>query len=117
MMYFTQDEFDSPDLKGSGSEMDAELLDKLNATRHTAGIPFVITSGYRTKAHNKTVGGVNGSSHTKGLAVDIKCKSGTDRSKIIRAALKNGFTRIGISNNFIHLDVDEDKVQNVIWTY
>lgn len=116
-MYFTQEEFDSPDLPGSGSKMDADLLDKLNDTRHMAEIPFVITSGYRTKSHNKNVGGVNGSSHTKGLAVDIKCSTSVNRSKIINAALKNGFTRIGISKNFVHLDVQSDKAQNVIWTY
>lgn len=117
MMYFKQDEFDSPDEIGSGSKMDADLLDKLNGTRHMSEMPFIVTSGYRTKAHNKKVGGVNGSSHTKGLAVDISCKNSVNRSKIIRAALKNGFTRIGISGNFIHLDVDKDKAQDVIWTY
>ena len=28
-----------------------------------------------------------------------------------------GFTRIGIANSFIHVDLDFDKSQNVIWTY
>jgi hypothetical protein len=25
--------------------------------------------------------------------------------------------RIGIANNFIHFDIDENKAQDVIWTY
>jgi len=31
--------------------------------------------------------------------------------------LEVGFTRIGIGNTFIHVDIDKDKSQNVIWTY
>jgi len=42
---------------------------------------------------------------------------------VILAALMNaGFTRFGISSkkngpNFIHVDLDEDKIQGFIWTY
>lgn len=117
LRYFTSKEFDSPDKKGSGSLMDATVLEMLDETRHRAEISFKITSGYRTKAHNRLVGGVNGSSHTKGLAVDIRCKGSLERFKIITCALQQGFTRIGVSGNFIHLDNDSDKTQNVIWTY
>ena len=28
-----------------------------------------------------------------------------------------GFNRIGIAGTFIHVDLDFDKSQNVIWTY
>jgi hypothetical protein len=28
-----------------------------------------------------------------------------------------GFNRIGISHNFIHVDMDMNKTQNLIWTY
>jgi hypothetical protein len=37
---------------------------------------------------------------------------------VILAALMNaGFSRFGIGHNFIHVDLDEDKTQGVIWTY
>jgi hypothetical protein len=36
---------------------------------------------------------------------------------MIEALLTAGFNRIGISNRFIHVDVDEELPQNVIWTY
>ena len=57
MIYFKRQEFDSPDIKESGALMDADFLKKLNLARHKAAIPFKINSGYRTKAHNKKVGG------------------------------------------------------------
>ncbi len=117
MKYFKLNEFDSPDLPGSGSKMRKSTLDLLDSTRDLAGVPFVITSGYRTRSYNKKVGGVHSSSHTKGYAVDIRCKNSKDRYLIITAAINCGFSRIGVSGNFIHLDNDPYKVPNVIWTY
>lgn len=115
--YFKESEFDSPDLKHSGSKMKPDLLDKLNKARHIAGVPFKITSGYRTPKHNKKIGGVPQSSHLKGLAVDISCSYSTDRFKIVNALLDAGINRIGIAKTFIHCDVDCDKHENVIWVY
>lgn len=117
MRYFKLSEFDSPDVKGSGEEMKMSTLKMLDEARHIAQIPFRVNSGYRTEKHNKKVGGVNGSSHTKGYAVDIACNDSISRFKIINAALQVGFNRIGISDKFIHLDNDPNKSKNVIWTY
>ena len=58
MKYFTLDEFDCPSHEGSGVNMDSSFLAKLEEAREIAGIPFRITSGYRTKEHNTYVGGV-----------------------------------------------------------
>ena len=33
------------------------------------------------------------------------------------AAIKVGINRIGIGKNFIHLDTDKKKSQDVIWHY
>ena len=73
------------------SKMNKEFLFKLDEARMMAGTPFKITSGYRTEAHNKKVGGVKGSSHTKGCAVDIAVNSGLQRSAIVCALAKVGF--------------------------
>ena len=116
-MYFKTKEFDSPDVKGSGSLMDDTFLSMLNDARHIANIPFKINSGYRTVAHNKIVGGVKSSSHLKGLACDISCKDSRNRFIIVTALIDVGFNRVGISKNFIHCDIDNDKSLNVIWTY
>lgn len=115
--YFDSFEFDSPDEYGSGKLMQQSTIELLDYARHLADMPFFITSGYRSKVHNERVGGVNSSSHTRGYAVDISAQSSRQKFKIIESALKAGFKRIGISSNFVHLDNDPDKDQNVIWTY
>ncbi|HET8735177.1 MAG TPA: D-Ala-D-Ala carboxypeptidase family metallohydrolase [Pricia sp.] len=117
MRYFKLSEFDSPDNPGSGSNMQLPLLVKLDYARALAGIPFVITSGYRTRSHNRKVGGVSNSSHLTGWAVDISAPGSATKYKIVEAALQAGFTRIGIGENFVHVDDDPDKVKNLVWTY
>ena len=120
--YFNFQEFDSPDEIGSGmpkdqgGKMDKEFLYKLDEARMLAGTPFKITSGYRTESHNKKVGGVKGSSHCKGCAVDIAVNSGLQRSAVVCALVKAGFTRMGIAETFVHVDLDKEK-QNSIWLY
>tara|TARA_R100000005_G_C4967455_1_gene181707 strand:+ start:94 stop:447 length:354 start_codon:yes stop_codon:yes gene_type:complete len=117
MRYFVLDEFDSPDLPGSGEFMNQDFLDLLEKARERAAVPFRITSGYRSEKHNKDVGGVPNSSHRYGLAADISCANSTRRFLIIEALLHVGFTRIGIADTFIHVDLSMDKPQNLIWTY
>ncbi len=117
MKYFEYEEFDSPDIQGSGQMMNKGLLSKLDMIREEFGKPMHINSGYRTEAHNKKVGGTSKSSHIKGLAVDISCKNSVDRFKLIDLFIKHEVTRIGVADTFIHVDIDKDKSQNVIWTY
>jgi uncharacterized protein YcbK (DUF882 family) len=116
--YFDLYEFDSPDLPGSGRRMmDMEFMSLIDDARGIAGIPFRITSGYRTPSHNRIVGGVDDSSHVKGCAADIYVPDNRHRWLILDALIKVGFNRIGIANSFIHVDNDAEKTQNVIWTY
>jgi len=117
MKYFKLSEFDSPDLVGSGEAMDMEFLSRLDQARSLCDIPFKITSGYRSEAHNRKVGGVSNSSHLKGLAADIACTNSAARHIIVSALLKVGLNRIGIADTFIHVDRDSSKPANVIWTY
>ena len=102
LRYFSLEEFDSPDLPDSGYNMDSEFLKMLDTARDTAGVPFKITSGYRSKEHNEAVGGVPNSSHLRGYAADIACTdSGGDRYIILNAIIKAGFKRIG-SGKYFH---------------
>ena len=120
--YFNYNEFDSPDEIGSGmpkdkgGKMDKEFLFKLDEARMYAQTPFKITSGFRTESHNKKIGGVKGSSHCKGVAVDIAVNSGLQRSAIVVGLIKAGFTRLGIAKTFVHVDLDKEKQQS-IWLY
>ena len=89
----------------------------LDAVRKEYGKPIKVNSGYRTEVRNKKIGGVADSSHIKGLAVDISCTTSNDRFKLLGLLTKAGFKRIGIAKSFIHIDIDKDKSQNLIWTY
>ena len=93
------------------------LASALSKARELAAIGFKITSGYRSPAHNEKVGGVPSSSHTVGRAVDIYAPTSTQKYLIINSLLQAGFNRIGVAKNFIHVDDDPSKSEDVIWTY
>jgi hypothetical protein len=61
------------------------------------------------------------SSHIKGLAVDIKIhNSMVDYYEVLREIfqfVKPTITRIGLAQTFIHIDLDTEKPQNVVWRY
>lgn len=96
--------------------LDFELVAMLDWARGRAGIPFIITSGKRTQKENIAAGGVDASSHLKGLAVDLKCDNSPDRYHMIQALLLAGFKRIGVYNAHIHCDRDTTLPQEVVWT-
>jgi len=113
--YFNDDEFRCSCC--GGYVLSVELRQMLNKAREIAGIPFVITSGYRCEKHNEYIGGVANSSHTKGVAVDISANDSRRRGLILKGLYLAGFTRVGISESFIHADIDNDKKNNVAWLY
>jgi uncharacterized protein YcbK (DUF882 family) len=115
MRYFTLDEFECSCCQEN--EMKEEFLERLDEARALSSVPFVITSGYRCPEHNKAIGGVTGSSHTKGWAADIACPSSRHRWNIISSLIAAGFDRIGVSDGFVHVDYDPDKLVDLIWTY
>lgn len=96
--------------------MDEEFLQRLDQARAFADIPFIINSAYRSPNHPLSIKNPS-SSHIKGLAVDIKATDNATRFKIIDALLFVGFKRIGIADTFIHVDMDYEKRQDIIWTY
>lgn len=121
-LYFRSEEFDSPDLPGSGEWMEQGFIDLLDECRHRAGIPFIVTSGFRTDNYNEQLKREGypvseNSAHLIGVAADIKCLTSSDRFKIVGAAIAVGIERIGIGTNFIHLDTAEDKGGPFIWVY
>ena len=122
MKHFSFQEFDSPDQKGSGKNMDKAFLDMLDFTRDLYAKPMKITSGYRTEAYNEDLKARGykaspNSSHLKGLAADIACDNSADRWDLIDSLIKAGFNRLGVADTFIHVDCDPDKEPFLIWTY
>lgn len=96
-------------------DLDPFLVKLLDQARGWAGIPFYITSGYRTPEKNAEVGGIENSAHCHGLAADIRALDDIERLAIVNGALHAGFTRIGIGKFHVHLDIDNTKTQEVLF--
>jgi len=86
------------------AQMQLGFMVKLQKLRDILDMPLTVTCGHRCEAHNQAVGGVKGSYHVKGRAVDIRCLDSRFRADIITIALELGFYGIGVYKNFIHLD-------------
>lgn len=89
---------------------------RLDNAREKAGVPFYITSGFRTPEENEAIGGSKNSAHMIGQAVDIDVKDSIHRFYIVKGLVEAGFNRIGVYTKHIHADTDETKPQDVLWT-
>ena len=92
------------------------LVARLDWARQVAGVPFHITSGFRTPEENEALGGAPDSAHLRGWAADIRVTSTYRRFAIVGGALKAGFPRIGVYNGHVHLDSDPSLPTRVMWT-
>ena len=115
--YFDESEFPRCNPPCKKSDMDTDFMRMLNNAREYAGVPFVLTSAYRTRKHELDQGRDGTSSHTKGVAVDIQAVNSRVRYKIIYGLMRAGFNRIGVGRGFIHADRDTAKPDSVIWHY
>lgn len=115
LKWFKNTDFDSRDLPNSWVNMNFEFMKLIDELRDRVGSPIIINSAFRTKSHNVKVEGKSNSSHTRGLAVDLRISSSSHRYLIVKHALELGITRIGVYKTFIHLDIDKSLPQGVIW--
>lgn len=116
LKYFT----DETDFKGNIDKMDPKLLGMLDGLRKEYGYPITLTSSYRSPDHPIEAKKENPGEHTYGAAVDIECVGGEATYKLVAAAIKTGFKRIGISrkNNFVHVGIGYPGAPlTTIWTY
>ena len=90
--------------KGITSEgLDKRVLDLLSVFT----IDITITSAKRN--------GNKGSSHDKGLAIDIRTSNSTSRFIVLQELFRLHLNRIGIYDKHIHIDLDPDKDPEVAW--
>lgn len=106
----------SPDQKDSWKKIDPDLLLVLEKLSKKFGKKLTINSGYRSLAHNRSVGGATRSAHMTGEAVDIKTPSYSEAIKIGRKAKQFGIKRMGVAKTFIHIDVSKTLPQTR-WAY
>ena len=106
---FSSDEFYCNCLNEHVFFIDDELIVRLQIFRNFVGESICPTSSYRCPEHNKNVGGVIYSYHTKGKAVDIPLPlSKEKRKKWIDIAKKIfPFVKFYDKKNFIHCDIVE----------
>ena len=78
--------------------VDSELVQVLQAIRDHFGAPVVITSGYRTAAHNRAVGGAVYSQHQYGRAADIRV-SGVPVEQLAAETAKMLFSLISVTTS------------------
>lgn len=85
--------------------IDEAAMDKLQKLRNNLGKPLVVTSAYRSAAHNAKVGGAKNSQHRLGKAFDI-VMANHDPTHFESVAKAVGFTGIGHypKSGFMHID-------------
>ena len=99
--------FSERDMKCSETgecKMDVHFMNRLQGLRREVSRPMRVTSGYRSPDHSIEAAKPSPGSHAMGHAVDIQVNNGSDRFRLIEAAMKMGFTGIGAGKQFVHLD-------------
>ncbi|SDP11280.1 Peptidase M15 [Eubacterium maltosivorans] len=90
---------------GWPTEMNPELLERIEALRMACGQPVIITSGVRCEARNEEVGGVSWSFHKKGLAADLYCP-GMGVGDLAARAQETGLNILPYySSGYIHVEL------------
>jgi uncharacterized protein YcbK (DUF882 family) len=91
--------------------------------RHACGDqPIRILSAYRTKTHNRHIGGARASQHVQGRALDLRPPTGMPMRQfeiIVEALISEDTTAIrgmGRYRRFLHIDV-RPRTRLARWTY
>jgi len=116
---FHADEFKCKDGSGVPIALKANLIKlavNLQVLRDYLGKSITITSGYRSPAHNKKIGGAKFSQHINATAADIKVSGMTPVQ--VAAAIEKLITEnrmvqggLGVYKSWIHYDVRPTKAR------
>lgn len=104
--YFSDDE-----VKG----LEPKLVEMLDQARESAGVPIIITSGWRSPESNDSAGGVKDSAHTTGKAVDVRAPNDEYGKQVAFGLGHAGFQRAGFYDKHIHVDIDDTKPTPAKW--
>ena len=92
---------------GFPAEPSETLVRLAQGVRSHFDAPAVVSSGVRCQRHNANVGGVPGSRHKTGRAMDF-CIRGVPANQVLEFVLAQPQTRYAyaIDGNYIHMDVE-----------
>ncbi len=118
-IYFKDEEFQQLTPSCSISQMDNKLLEGIDELREIVGLPFILTSAYRSRDWDLAKGRTGNGAHTKGMAVDISAPNSYFVRRVLEEALKltQYFQGIGIGKEFIHLDTMFRNYAPLVWGY
>jgi uncharacterized protein YcbK (DUF882 family) len=114
---FSLDEFASADGTAPSGEVLknlTELAKNLEVLRKHIGQPIRVTSGFRSREHNRKIGGAVNSFHVLGMASDIQVAkmSPEQVAKAIELLIAEGKMKeggLGIYRTWVHYDVRGTK--------
>ena len=88
-------------------EPEEKLVRVADRVRAHFGNKMIVSSGVRCEKHNANVGGVAGSRHKSGKAMDF-CVSGMSASSVLAYVQKQPEIRYAyaIDSNYVHMDVE-----------
>lgn len=84
--------------------MDDSFMQQIERMRTFSGVPMVVNSAYRSKEYELSKGRSGLSYHTKGRALDIKCKDSVTRYKLVSACMLFTSLSMVIHPTYIHFD-------------
>lgn len=100
--------------------MEPDFLSRLQAVRTAYGKPMIVTSGYRCSDHPIEKRKAKPGAHALGLAADVAVRGG-DAYLVLKLALEQGFTGIGINQKgpgrYLHLDTSTEAPRPNVWSY
>ena len=111
--YFKRSEFDCSHT--GKNEIKDSFIHSLDQLRYVCGFPLVVNSGYRHKTHPEEIGKATPGQHNRGVAADVRVTGGKQRRKVVEMAFVVGFTGIGVSKGFVHLD--KRNTEPMLWSY
>jgi zinc D-Ala-D-Ala carboxypeptidase len=126
--HFTQAELtisETAARRGINNTPDAKILANLKRlagvleqVRSMVGKPVNVTSGYRSPAVNKAIGGAVNSAHMYGLAADINVNGWTPKQLAVLIRDSNlQFDQVILEyDNWVHIGLSEDPPRNELLT-